>query len=338
LDAATNTVVATVPVGPSPSGITVHPDGTRVFVVSGVGNGFFSVIDVATNAVTATTAVGERPNGVQVLPDGSRAYVANGNTNDVSVVDIVTNTVIATSPAGDAPHGVAVSPNGSRVYVTNENSSEITVIDPVTNTVIATIPIGPPSIIGLIGLSITPDGSLIYVAQLFADKVAVVDAATNTVLTHIPAGISPVAFGNFIAIPAACPVAPRTFTITVNPVPSLPAPNNVTVCGNQAVNVGFTPTAGAIVDWTNSNPAIGLAASGNGDLSFTAANVATTQTATITATPILGNCPGTPVNFTVTINPSATGSIAGDLLLCTGDTTTLTASGGGTYSSKYQPV
>ncbi|MEX0801743.1 MAG: hypothetical protein WD688_00210, partial [Candidatus Binatia bacterium] len=79
IDTATNTVIATVPVGLEPWGVAVHPNGSRVYVTNG-GSGEVSVIDTATNTVIATLPgiFPSRilPRGVAVHPDGSRVYVA----------------------------------------------------------------------------------------------------------------------------------------------------------------------------------------------------------------------------------------------------------------------
>src|ERR1700746_3195004 len=56
INTATNTVTATIPVGPSPIGIVVSPDGTTVYVTN-QGNGTISVINPATNTVTNTIAL-----------------------------------------------------------------------------------------------------------------------------------------------------------------------------------------------------------------------------------------------------------------------------------------
>src|SRR5258708_29027162 len=48
IDVATNTLVATVGVGASPSGVAITPDGSRAYVTNG-GSDSASVIDVATN-------------------------------------------------------------------------------------------------------------------------------------------------------------------------------------------------------------------------------------------------------------------------------------------------
>jgi YVTN family beta-propeller protein len=150
IDTATNTVTATIPVGPASIGVAASPDGSTVYVTN-LGNNSVSVIDTATNTVTATIFVASGPVGVAVTPDGSKVYVANLGNNSVSVIDTASNTVIATIPGGIHPYGVAVSPDGSKVYVANEGGSinlppppgTVSVIDTATNIVTATITVGP---------------------------------------------------------------------------------------------------------------------------------------------------------------------------------------------------
>lgn len=99
----------------------------------------------------------------------------------------------------------------------------------------------------------------------------------------------------------SCTGSIQAFTITVIPVPALNQPANITRCGGELVNVPFFGTPGAVFNWANSNPAIGLAASGTGSINFTAADVNNAQTATITVTPANGDCTGFPQVFTITI-------------------------------------
>ncbi len=75
IDTATNTVVATVPVGSGPFGLEVTPDGAFVYVAN-VGSNSVSVIDTATNAVMATVPVGDFPRAVALTPPGAFVYVA----------------------------------------------------------------------------------------------------------------------------------------------------------------------------------------------------------------------------------------------------------------------
>src|SRR5207253_2081625 len=67
IDTATNTVVATIPVGADPSGVAITPDGTRAYVTD-QGSTTVSVIDTATNTVVATINVGADPVAVAITP------------------------------------------------------------------------------------------------------------------------------------------------------------------------------------------------------------------------------------------------------------------------------
>ena len=57
IDTATNTIVATVPVGSNPDGIAVTPNGAFAYVAQESAT-TVSVIDTATNTITATVPDG----------------------------------------------------------------------------------------------------------------------------------------------------------------------------------------------------------------------------------------------------------------------------------------
>lgn len=103
-------------------------------------------------------------------------------------------------------------------------------------------------------------------------------------------------------------------TITVNPTPTVNDVASQTKCnGDMSDAISFTGAiAGTVYAWTNSNPSIGLAASGTGNInSFVLKNsLATLQTATIQVTPNYTNggttCSGTPITFTITVKPTPT--------------------------------
>jgi YVTN family beta-propeller protein len=68
IDTATNTVVATVPVGTRPAGIAITPDGKHVYVANN-GSNSVSVIETASNiAVGNPITVGRNPGGVGIVP------------------------------------------------------------------------------------------------------------------------------------------------------------------------------------------------------------------------------------------------------------------------------
>ena len=129
---------------------------------------------------------------------------------------------------------------------------------------------------------------------------------------------------------------PVTYTITVNPSPTVNPITNITVCNGDVVpasNYTSTP-AGATFAWTNSNTAIGLAASGSSNTpAFTATNTTGSAiTATVAVTPTLNDCVGTPVSYIITVNPTPATPTAADVTICTNNTATLTATApGGNY-------
>jgi gliding motility-associated-like protein len=119
-----------------------------------------------------------------------------------------------------------------------------------------------------------------------------------------------------------CVGTPGVTTITVLPSPSINAVSDVVACNGTASGVlAFSGTANTF-NWTNSNPSIGLAANGSGNLPvFTNTNTSSNPLlATITVTPQTGQgnqtCEGTPEIFTITVNPTPTMLPPGSQVLC----------------------
>jgi len=137
---------------------------------------------------------------------------------------------------------------------------------------------------------------------------------------------------------SGCSGATTSFTITVNPTPTVNAVADQTLCGNTATTnvVMGGDVAGTTYSWTNDNPSIGLAASGSGNIApFTAVNTGTTpQTATITVTPAANGCSGSATTFTITVNAVPTANATTNAPVCEGASFTLNAETfvGGTYT------
>jgi YVTN family beta-propeller protein len=117
IDTASNTVVATIPVGQDPNGVAITSDGKQVYVTNQLDDSV-SVIDIASNTVVATIPGFVIPVGVAVTPNGTHpserdnrrhqplAYVTNLVDNTVSVIDTASNKVVATIHVGAAPFAV----------------------------------------------------------------------------------------------------------------------------------------------------------------------------------------------------------------------------------------
>jgi YVTN family beta-propeller protein len=187
VDIATNTVVATVPVGRNPVYSAVTPDGTKAYVANSGANSV-SVIDTATNTVVATLTVGMNPATVAITPDGTKAYVINTGANSVSVIDTATNIVVTTVPVGRNPVDIAITPDGTKAYVTNAGAHSVSVISTATNSVLTTVSVGSNPV----DIAVTPDGSKAYVTNRAAHSVSVISTATNSVLTTVSVGSNPV--------------------------------------------------------------------------------------------------------------------------------------------------
>jgi PKD repeat protein len=126
---------------------------------------------------------------------------------------------------------------------------------------------------------------------------------------------------------AGCTSAAGTTVVTVNATPGMTAPADGTYCNGDAVSASsFSSTpAGATYSWANSNTAIGLAASGTGNVpAFTATNTGSSPiSGTITITPALSGCNGTPVTYIITVNPSpATPTVSQSGLVLTSSSAT----------------
>jgi gliding motility-associated-like protein len=102
---------------------------------------------------------------------------------------------------------------------------------------------------------------------------------------------------------------PVTLTIQVNPIPSVIVRTDTTVNDGAIIPLTFFVTspsnATVTLNWTNSNTAIGLAASGTGNVpQFIATNPGNTPiSGTITVTPSINGCVGTARSYVITVRP-----------------------------------
>jgi gliding motility-associated-like protein len=126
-------------------------------------------------------------------------------------------------------------------------------------------------------------------------------------------------------VSGTCSGTPQTFTITINPIPSVTQPQNQTLCAGQNTSaINFSGTAGSTYTWSNNNTATGLGANGTGNIAtFTATNSTSNSiSSTVTVTPTIGSCPGNPVSFTITVAITPTVTAPTSQTICAGDSTT----------------
>jgi YVTN family beta-propeller protein len=186
-------VIDTIPVGKSPRGIVITPDGTEVYVVYGTNEEGISVIATDNHKVIATIPIpmGKNLEGVAAItPDGTEVYVTNEDDRSSPVFVIATDihAVIATIPMERCPNAIAITPDSTEVYATN--SFDVSVIATDKHEVIARIPI--PVIMGgryghLSKIAITSDGTKAYVlVHHNTSRITVIATDTRRVIATIP--------------------------------------------------------------------------------------------------------------------------------------------------------
>ncbi|NCD70840.1 PKD-like domain-containing protein [Mucilaginibacter agri] len=127
-----------------------------------------------------------------------------------------------------------------------------------------------------------------------------------------------------------CPGPVFTLNVTVNPLPTITA-TSPTICNVQQANIALTSTvSGTSYKWTsvaqagvtgNTQQSSKVTVTSIADI-LTNSSVTTAKTVTYTITPYNGNCAGTPITATVTVQPSVPSIPGADREIC-GTTYTL---------------
>ena len=127
--------------------------------------------------------------------------------------------------------------------------------------------------------------------------------------------------------------------VTVNPIPTMLTPTNVTVCHNVAIaaSVFSSTLAGTTFSWTNTTTSIGLVANGSGNTpGFTALNIgASPVSAIVSVTPTANSCVGPPVVYTITVNPIPNVNPVPSATYCSGSAVAATAFSGSVTATTY---
>lgn len=187
IDAATNTIITTVPtlVGPGGFAIAINPSGSRVYLTN-FNSGYITVFDTATNTIITDIFLGQALGNVSVTPDGSTLYVGDFSSGSVTIIDAATNTILNTLFVGFFPGLISFTPDGTKAFVPVAVDHTVVVIDVSSQMIVNTIPLpvaGQPY-----GSSILPNGTTLYVVNISDDTVSVIDVASETLTTMISLG------------------------------------------------------------------------------------------------------------------------------------------------------
>lgn len=125
VDAATQVVIAELPVGRDPR--TVAVAGKHAYVANR-GSRNVSVVDIGLRQTVVELEVGYRPYGVVADPLRGRVYVSVQGEDRIVGLDAATHEVISSRKVSPLPSGLALSAEGDALYVTHLLSGAITVL------------------------------------------------------------------------------------------------------------------------------------------------------------------------------------------------------------------
>jgi PQQ-dependent catabolism-associated beta-propeller protein len=184
IDAGTNRVVATVPVGTRVRGMVVSPDQKRLYVAVSHFKGKpnrvpdqVAVIDTATLKIVKHIPAGTDPEGIAITPDGRKVAVSNEDAGTASIVDTRSGKTVAALVVGTEPEGVAIS--GKTIFVTGETSNTVSVIERLE--VVANILVDARPRYAIF----TPDGRYAYVSAEIGGSISLIDVAARRVVKRL---------------------------------------------------------------------------------------------------------------------------------------------------------
>ncbi|TFG49134.1 MAG: cell surface protein, partial [Candidatus Brocadiia bacterium] len=176
-DIAGEKVLTTYLLPDKPTGLAIHPDGTRLYVTGESAQGHVQILDLKSGKILATAAVGHTPNAPVVSPDGKMLYVCNRFDNNVSVIDLAGQKQVAEIAVNREPVAAAVTPDGKFLFVANllpagaadkdYTAANVSIIDTAARKVIADVML-PNGSTSLRGICVSPEGTNVYVTHILA--------------------------------------------------------------------------------------------------------------------------------------------------------------------------
>lgn len=178
INAVTQKVIATTPVGDLPHAICAPADGRVVYTTIESPPYSLKGIDTATNKVVSTIPLPENPNECAATTDGHYVITAIRGNNTVVITDMKTNQIVKTIPI-KGPHNCNTPMGGSNdtVYCEEQRGFDIAKIDLKTMDVVDRIKVNGEAR----PFIVTPDQKTIYVALSDLSGFAIVDVPSDMI-------------------------------------------------------------------------------------------------------------------------------------------------------------
>jgi len=186
----------------APAGLTLSPDGARLYVVNNNGNNVVTIDTASNTVVGAPIPVGFFPYSSVLSPDGTKLYVSNWGVSDRSFNSAyMASQVMTTTPVTGTLFGTG-SPNIGGVPgnlfanpVTDAlRSSSISVINLSTSGISSTVPLGRPidgiNVVGgthpsAMAVVQSKGRRALYVTNANEDALAIVDTNNDQLVTKV---------------------------------------------------------------------------------------------------------------------------------------------------------
>ena len=177
-DVATESVVdeIAIPFSGSPSGLSLSPDGSVLFVTVVGAEGKVYAFDTIANTLIDTFEVGHTPLSPIINSAGSELYVCNRFDNSVSIINLSTKARTEIDVERE-PVASAITPEGDRLLVVNllpigaatqaKTGALVSVIDLSSRALETTVRL-PNGATNVQGICISHDGEYAYVTHLLA--------------------------------------------------------------------------------------------------------------------------------------------------------------------------
>lgn len=302
----------TIATSAGPDGIVISPDGSRAYIAIG-DNDVVAIADLNSHTIINSVAAGMGPEWLAISPDGNYVYAqSNFFSGGISVINTVTQ-----QPAGVLD---VISSGRSGNFISHGTGCSGT---PVTFSITVNPRLPEITVSKLVGIIVGCEGETSadpHLATMQVSGISMRSGITITAQSAFEVSLNKTSgYGVSIVIPSAGTIVPET-TVYIRSTASAPAgeiqgilgltatdavTKNVTIpawinatpevdpvsdqffqSGTETQTINFIGTATEF-SWTNSNPAIGLPASGSGPIfSFLATEgLEIPIEATITVTP-----------------------------------------------------
>ena len=163
-----------------PTGLSVAPMGTRLFVVSRLDSAL-DVVDLASRSVIRHLRLPGVPFTCRVSRRGDRVFVSLWDRAEIVVADTTGATIGAPIAVGPHPCGMVESPDGGRLFVAEAGRNTVSVVDLAAGRVeevlgVSPDPAAPPGSTP-VALDLDRDGRRLVVAEADANLLAWFDVS-----------------------------------------------------------------------------------------------------------------------------------------------------------------